>query len=96
MPVGILKLHLYLPLVHSLKEKCHLLKPMIHALQSRYLVSIAETGKQDVWQNTEILIAIASSDSAEIEGITERLLTFLETYTAEVYITENELEIIFE
>ena len=96
MPVGIIQLHLYLPLVHSLKEKRRVLKPMIHDLQTKFHVSVAEVGKQDIWQNSTLLIALASSSPIKIEQSNQRLLEFVESHWVEVYITKNQMEIIFE
>lgn len=96
MPVGIIQLHIYFPQVHSLKGKRHLIKPLINDLQKKFQVSVAEVGKQDVWKNSELLIAIASSDAVQIEKIKQRLIEFVETHWAETYITKNEMEIIFE
>jgi uncharacterized protein YlxP (DUF503 family) len=96
MPVGILQIHLYLPMVHSLKEKRHIIKPIIHDLQTKFHTSVAEVGKQDTWQNTELLIAISSSSAVTIEKTKQRLIEFIEAHWAEVYITKSEMEIIFE
>ena len=96
MPVGIIQLQIYFPQVQSLKGKRHLIKPLINDLQKKFHVSVAETGKQDVWKNCELLIAVASSDAVQIEKIEQRLIEFIEHHWAETYITSNEMEIIFE
>ena len=96
MPVGIIQLHLYLPDVHSLKEKRHLIKPLMNDLRRKFLVSVAEVGKQDVWKNAELLIAVASGDSVQLEKIKQRLLAYVEYDWAEGYITKDEMEIIIE
>lgn len=96
MPVGILQLNLYLPMAHSLKDKRHYLRPILHDLRSKFSVSVAETGKNDVWQSSKILIAIASNSSVEIEKVTDRILKFIENHWVEVYLSSSELEIIIE
>ena len=95
MPVGILQLHIYLPMAHSLKGKRHVIKPIMHDLQTKFHASVAEIGKQDVWQNTELLIALSSSSTVTIEKTKQRLIDFVESHWAEVYITRSEMEIIF-
>lgn len=96
MPVGIIQLHLYLPLVHSLKGKRHVIKPIIHDLQTKFHASVAEADQQDIWHNSTLLIAIASSSAVKIEQSKQRLIEHVESHWAEVYITKDEMEIIFE
>ncbi len=96
MPIGIQQIHLYLPQIQSLKGKRHILNPINPDLQTKFHVSVAEVGKQDVWKNSELLIAIASSDTIWIEQMQQQLIEHLESRWPDIYITRNEMEIIFE
>jgi uncharacterized protein YlxP (DUF503 family) len=96
MPIGILQIYLYLPQVQSLKGKRHIIKPIIHDLQTKFHVSVAEVGKQDIWKSSELLVATASSDSIWIEQRQQEIINHIESRWPEIYITRSEMEIIFE
>ncbi|RQV98140.1 DUF503 domain-containing protein [bacterium] len=96
MPIGILQLTLYSPDIQSLKSKRHFLKPLIHNLQENFHVSVAEVGKQDIWKNSDLLIAIASSDAKQLDIAKQRISDYIELHYPDAYIIKYEMEIIFE
>jgi uncharacterized protein YlxP (DUF503 family) len=67
VPVGITEWRLHLPGCHSLKEKRSALKPLLSRLRQRCNVSVAETGRQDAWQEAEIACAAIGGDRRVIE-----------------------------
>ena len=56
-----------LPGCHSLKEKRSIINPMLAQLRQRCNVSVAETGRQDQWQESEIACAAVGSDRRIVE-----------------------------
>ncbi len=48
MQVAVTELRLYVPWVHSLKEKRMVVKSLLGKIRRRYAVSAAETGEQDI------------------------------------------------
>jgi len=50
MVVGVLRLMIYIPESHSLKEKRGVLQRIKNRVRNEFNVSIAECGDQDLWQ----------------------------------------------
>ena len=50
MVVGVLRMELRLPDVHSLKGKRSQVKKVIHRVRNTFPVAVAEVGSNDVWQ----------------------------------------------
>lgn len=69
--VASLKVSLFLPDVHSLKEKRGRIRPVIDGLQNRFSVSVAEVDHQDLWQRCDIGIAVVGSSVSHIESVLE-------------------------
>jgi uncharacterized protein YlxP (DUF503 family) len=67
MLVGIAEWQLHLPGCHSLTEKRGIIRPILARLRQRCNVSVAETGRQDQWQEAEIACAAVGSDRRIVE-----------------------------
>lgn len=92
MIVVICKLGLRFPAVQSLKEKRQILKKIISRTQNRFSLAIAEVGKQDLWQRSEIGFCFIGSDSAKLHGLVDRAVTFIEDlHLSETLSQEKEL-----
>ena len=88
----VLKIKLYAPWVHSLKEKRMVVKSILGKLQNKFHVSIAEVESQDVHQTIVIGIAAIVAHQAQADSMEEELLRFVEMNT-EAEIIECEAEI---
>lgn len=77
--VGLLKLELYLPASHSLKEKRRVLSSLKERLQKRFNISLAEVDFQDKWQRIQLAAACVSNDGRQIESTFSRILDILRT-----------------
>jgi len=62
-----LKLELFLPGCHSLKEKRRVVRSLIESLRANLNVSIAETDHHDKWQRAQLGVVWISSDGAGAE-----------------------------
>ena len=62
MLVLLARVDVRIPGCSSLKEKRHVVKGLIAAIRSRYDVSVAEVGAHDLWQRTELGIAVVGAD----------------------------------
>ena len=51
MKIAVLKIRLYAPWVHSLKEKRMIIKSLLAKIRNKFQVSAAEVEEQDVLQN---------------------------------------------
>ena len=67
MLAGITQWELHLAGCHSLKDKRSIIKPLLTHLRQRCNVSVAETARQDQWQEAEIACAAVGSDRRIIE-----------------------------
>lgn len=93
MVVGVLRIDLRLPEVHSLKEKRGKIKRIINRIQSTYNASVAEVDKNDAWQETVIGVTLVGNESAFINSCLDQILNFVEGMDAGELI-DQEIEIV--
>lgn len=62
MLVLLARVDVRIPGCSSLKEKRHVVKGIIAAIRSRYEVSVAEVGAHDLWQRSELGVAVVGAD----------------------------------
>lgn len=87
--IAVMEIKLYAPWVHSLKEKRMVVKSLLGKIRSRYAVSAAETGLQDVHQTAVIGIA---AHSAQADSMMDDILAFVESSTeAEILSVDREM-----
>ncbi|MDZ7779382.1 MAG: DUF503 domain-containing protein [Gemmatimonadota bacterium] len=63
---------LSLPGCSSLKQKRSVLRSLRDRLRSRFNVSVAETGLQDVWDRGLLTIALVATDGRMAESVLDR------------------------
>jgi uncharacterized protein len=93
MAVGVLRIELRLPDVHSLKEKRGRIKRVINQIKTTYNASAAEVDKNDLWQETVIGVSVVGNDSAFVNSCLDQILNFVENMDAGVLV-DQEIEII--
>ena len=92
MITGILKITLYAPWVHSLKEKRMVVKSICGKAAAKFNISIAEVEDQDVHQTITIGAACVTNDVSHCDSILDNVLLFIENNTeAEVIKVEREM-----
>jgi uncharacterized protein YlxP (DUF503 family) len=94
MPIGLLTLRLKLPGCASLKEKRGRIKPVIARLRREFNLSVAETGKQDAWQEAEIACAMVSGDAVLLRRELSRAAAYMESHYPDEYVLEAKVEVI--
>ena len=62
MIVGTMRVSAFIGESHSLKDKRHVLKSVKDRVHDRFNVSIAEVESNDLWQKTELGVAVVSND----------------------------------
>jgi uncharacterized protein YlxP (DUF503 family) len=92
MFTGICKISLHIHEVYSLKEKRHVIKSIIERLKSRFNVSAAEVGLNDIWQSGEIGVSCVSNDKVQVEKVINNILNFIEN-DVRVEIIDNVIDI---
>jgi uncharacterized protein YlxP (DUF503 family) len=75
---GVCRMVLLIHEPNSLKEKRHIVKSIIERLKSRFNVSVAETGLNDIWRSAEIGIACVSNDRLHIDSTLSSVINFIE------------------
>lgn len=73
MVIGVLQLDLRLHAPQSLKEKRGVVQRLLSRCRSRFPVSCAEVGHQDLWQRTLLGFAVVSSSEQVVAPMLERL-----------------------
>jgi uncharacterized protein YlxP (DUF503 family) len=81
MVTGIVKIKMYSPWVHSLKEKRMIVKSMISKVRNKFNVSIAEVEEQDVHQTIILAFACIAGDTGHADSIIDHILNFMEENT---------------
>lgn len=92
MKIAVLKIRLYAPWVHSLKEKRMVVKSILAKIRNKYQVSAAEVEEQDVHQTIVIGVAAIAAHNAQADSIMEDILDFVEQNT-EAEIVGQEMEV---
>jgi uncharacterized protein YlxP (DUF503 family) len=72
MVVGVIGWEIQVFDARSLKEKRRVVKSLKERLQSRFNLSVAETGYQDTWQRAEITAAIVATDRRFAESVLDK------------------------
>lgn len=77
MNVGILKAHLHMQGITSLKEKRRIIKSLIGRLKSRFNISIAEVDHQDNKIYAVLGMAVVSNDTRFINQQLDKIIDFM-------------------
>jgi uncharacterized protein YlxP (DUF503 family) len=72
MVVGVLRLTLYVHGASSLKDKRQVVRKVTDRLRSRFNVSVAEVGNNDVWQSAVIGIAAVANDHSFVNEVLDK------------------------
>lgn len=81
MVVGIIKIKIYAPWVHSLKEKRKLVKSLCAKVKNKFNVSIGEIEDQDIHQSIVIGIACVTNNNAHADRILDKVISYIEGNT---------------
>ena len=81
MKILAIKIKLYAPWVHSLKEKRMIVKSILGKLKNKFNVSVSEIEAQDIHQTIVIGVATIVPHQAEADSMTEEILNFVEMNT---------------
>jgi len=71
---------------NSLKRKRQIIKSIKDRIWSKFRVSVAEVGENDIWQRAEIGIAFVTSDGVLAEQMFSKILNLIEN--------DHEIEIV--
>ena len=77
MVVGIAEIELWIPHNNSLKGKRRVVNKVLERARSRFNITVAEVGKQDIHSRAVLGFAIAGSDQRYVNGALDKLLDFV-------------------
>jgi hypothetical protein len=93
MVVGICHLDVIIPENHSLKGKRHVIKKITDRVRSRFNISIAEVGDNELWQRSQLGLSIVGNDRRFVNSYLDKVVNFIESMNI-VNIAHSELEIL--
>jgi uncharacterized protein YlxP (DUF503 family) len=73
MIVGVLRLTFHIPHARSLKDKRRVVQKLRDRVRSRFDVSIAEVGAQDLHQRAVFGVSVVSGDAAVCDSVLEQV-----------------------
>lgn len=92
MIVGTASVSIYVPWVHSLKEKRMVVKSLCAKVRNTFNVSIAEVDSQDLHQRIVLGFACVANETALANSILDHVLNFIEGNTeGEILSIEREI-----
>jgi uncharacterized protein len=92
--IGLCTVKLYLPGVHSLKEKRGIVKSMLARMHNTFNVSAAETDHQDIWQTAGIAFVLVGASTTHVNRVIHNVLEWMETHFPDAIIIHQEIEIL--
>ena len=81
MLVAVVTVWMYTPWVHSLKEKRSEVKGLLAKARAKFNVSAGEAEEMDRHQTIVLAFAALAANTAQADGIMDRILRFLEGNT---------------
>jgi len=81
MIVSTLRIKLYAPTCHSLKDKRMIVKSLLQRARNKFNVSIAEVEEQDYQQSIVIGVACVSSSRVQANAVLDEVMRFIEGNT---------------
>ncbi len=93
MRVGVLRVTLHVTEAQSLKQKRSVVRGLRDRLLSRFDCAASEVGSQDLWQRSELGIAIVSLDSKASDAKLRNIEEYIRSQPGAI-VTEVEREII--
>mgnify|MGYP001064588421 CR=1 FL=1 len=92
MQIGVMKIKLYAPWVHSLKEKRMVVKSIVTKIKNKFNVSAVEADEQDTHQTIVIAMCSVFTNGMQPDSVWNNIINFIEDNT-EAEITDVYREI---
>lgn len=81
MIVSTLRIKLYAPSCHSLKDKRMIVKSLVQKARNKFNVSIAEIEEHDRYQTIVLGAACVSTERAQANAVLDEVMRFIEGNT---------------
>jgi uncharacterized protein YlxP (DUF503 family) len=93
MIVGVLRLTFHIPHARSLKDKRRVVQKLRDRVRSRFDVSIAEVGAQNLHQRAVFGVSVVSGDSAVCDSVLEQVARAAQS-VGDAVLTDRETELV--
>ncbi|MCK4512783.1 DUF503 domain-containing protein [bacterium] len=74
MTIGTLEIVLLIRESHSLKSRRRVVKSLIDRIRSRFNVSVADIGDQNLWQKVVLGVAVVANDGRYVNQVLSKVL----------------------
>ena len=82
MTIGVLEISITIREARDLKGKRRILKSLKDHIRNRFNVSVAEVGRQDARQHSELAVAVAASDRRFADQVLAQVVNLVRTFPA--------------
>jgi uncharacterized protein YlxP (DUF503 family) len=93
MAIGLITLHLRIPMCASLKEKRSQLKPLLNRLGREFNVAVAELDYQDSWKETLIGCVTLSNEGSHTQRSLQKIIPWIERHFPHLMIVQEKIEL---
>jgi uncharacterized protein len=87
--IALLTLDIHIPHAQSLKEKRMVVRSLKDRLRAKFNVSVSEVDHQDLWQRSQVSVAIVGSDEKFLQKVLEEAAEEAERIAPECSIQSN-------
>ncbi|GAB4205208.1 MAG: DUF503 domain-containing protein [Roseiflexaceae bacterium] len=94
MIVGSCRITLYLPGVHSLKEKRSIVKSVLMRLRNEFNVATAEVDAQDNHQRAVLGVVCVSASGDYAEGLLDAVIRWIEEHRPDAPVIDYDIELL--
>ena len=94
MHIGVCHVSLRLPENQSLKGKRRVTQSIVSRVRTRFNVSIAEVGDNDLWQRLTLGISCVSNDGRHANEMLSKVVQYIEETTGDVELLDYEVEMV--
>lgn len=81
MVVGLCKLKLYAPWVHSLKEKRMIVRSLVGKVRSKFTISISEVEALDMHQTVILGLSIVTNETQIADTLLNQVISYIQENT---------------
>ncbi|HNV87251.1 MAG TPA: DUF503 domain-containing protein [Candidatus Omnitrophota bacterium] len=94
MLLGTLQVRLHIPQSRSLKAKRFVLQSLITKVRTRFNVSVAEIGDQDLWQSAFLGVAAIGNEKRHLNSVLSTVADFITKEEDDFLVTDSKMELI--
>ncbi len=94
MIIGSCRITLYLPGVHSLKEKRSVVKSVLMRLRNEFNVATAEVDAQDNHQRAVLGVVCVSASGDYVQGLLDAVIRWIEEHRPDAPVLDYDIELL--